>query len=347
MLSMNFKINPRLFRIAIIIALVLIIIYFLYLVRIILPPFFLSIILAYLLNPLVSYLETKGFKRSLSILIVYASVLAGLFIVIFYGFPIVIKEITTFAETIPAITRQMQDIVKEFYISFQRIEIPESIRQVINETIVSLEETLISTIDAIAERMLGIFSGLVVFLIAPILAFYLLNDKKNICARFLSIFPAAWRREINQLWKEIDRVLMKFVRGHLLVALLVGLLTIIGLSLINVKFAILLGIIAGVFDLIPYFGPIIGVIPALFIALLDSKIKALYVIILMVVVQQIESNVLSPKILGESVGLHPITVIFVVLAGGHLFGFIGLMAAVPVTAVMRIVINYWMDKIIT
>lgn len=238
---MNFKINPRLFRIAIIISLVLIIIYFLYLVRIILPPFFLSIILAYLLNPLVSYLETKGFKRSLSILIVYASVLAGLFIVIFYGFPIVIKEITTFAETIPAITRQMQDIVKEFYISFQRIEIPESIRQVINETIVSLEETLISTIDAIAERMLGIFSGLVVFLIAPILAFYLLNDKKNICARFLSIFPAAWRREINQLWKEIDRVLMKFVRGHLLVALLVGLLTIIGLSLINVKFAILLG----------------------------------------------------------------------------------------------------------
>jgi sporulation integral membrane protein YtvI len=347
MISMKWKINHKTLKIAFLLLIILIAVYLLYLVRVILLPFILAIVLAYLLDPLVSYIEEKGISRTLSILLVYASVITGLFLALFYGLPVIIKELVVFGETVPIYTRQIQDTLKEFYANYQRIEIPESLRQVINENINNLENLLISSLDSMAEKTVGFFSGIIIFLIAPILAFYIMNDKKNIYTKLVSIFSVRWRKEIGLLWKEIDRTLTKFIRGHLLVALIVGLMTTIGLLIINVKFAILLGIIAGLFDLIPYFGPIIGVIPALFVALLDSKSKVLYIILLTIVIQQIEANLLSPKILGESVGLHPLTVIFVVLVGGHLFGFIGLIAAVPITAVVRIIFNYWINKIIS
>ena len=191
---------------------------------------------------------------------------------------------------------------------------------------------------------MGLFSGLFIYLLTPILAYYLLRDKAIICEKINGIFPCAYKQRIAYLCREIDRVLTKFIRGHLLLALIVGILMAIGLSIINVKFAILLGIFAGVLDLVPYFGPILGAIPAVAIALLDSKSKAIYVIIITVLIQQLESNYLSPKILGESVGLHPLAIIFVVLAGGHLFGFLGLVLAVPAAAIGKIIINYYLDK---
>ena len=123
------------------------------------------------------------------------------------------------------------------------------------------------------------------------------------------MIPVRWRWEFLYLWQEIDQVLMKFVRGHLLVALLVGLLTSTGFFLIGLDFPFLLGMIAGLADIIPYFGPIIGAIPALALAILHSKKMALSVLVVMVVVQQLESNIISPKVLGSSVGLHPLTVI--------------------------------------
>ncbi|WP_028309436.1 AI-2E family transporter [Desulfitibacter alkalitolerans] len=339
---LNFSKRTR--RVLLLIGALLLGVYFLYIVRVILPPFILALVLAYLLNPLVTNLEKKGFKRTLAILIVYTSVLGGITLIIIYAFPVIAREIDKFSKMVPVLTIQLQESITNFYENYQRVQIPESLRQVIDDTISNFEQFLIASLDAFAERILGIFSGLVIILLSPILAFYILKDKNILGERVMGLFPAALRREVSHLWKEIDRILTKFIRGHLLVAFLVGLMMAVGLTIIDVRFAILLGIISGLFDLIPYFGPVLGALPAFIMALLDSPIKALYVLILMVAVQQIESNILSPKILGESVGLHPLTVIFVVLAGGHLFGLLGLLIAVPVTAVTRIIINYWVDK---
>lgn len=334
-------------RLLLLIGALLLVIYFLFLVRVILPPFILALILTYLLNPFVTHIESKGFNRSFSILIVYASVLTGVSLVALYAFPVIAKEIENFSRMIPSLTIQLQQTITGFYENYQRIQIPDSLRQVIDETINNIEQVLISSLDNLADRMLGLFSGLVIILLAPILSFYILKDKNSINERIMGLFPISLRKEVSYLWKDVDRVLTKFIRGHLFIALLVGIMTAIGLTVVDLRFAILLGIVAGIFDLIPYFGPVIGAIPAILIAILDSKIKVLYVLLLMVVVQQIESNILSPKILGESVGLHPLTVIFVVFAGGHLFGLLGLLMAVPITAVGRIIINYWVDKVMT
>jgi len=339
------KLTERTRRVLLLIIALLLGVYFLYIVRVILPPFILALVLAYLLNPLVTNLEKKGFDRTLAIIIVYASVLGVIAFFIVYAFPVITKEIDKFSKMVPVLTMQIQKSITNFYENYQRVQIPESLRQVIDDTINNIEQFLIASLDALAERVLGIFSGLIIILISPILAFYILKDKNILGERIMGLFPIAFRRELSHLWKEIDRVLTKFIRGHLLIAFLVGLMMAFGLTIIGVPFAILLGIISGLFDLIPYFGPVLGALPAFVMALLDSPVKALYVLILMIIVQQIESNILSPKILGESVGLHPLTVIFVVLAGGHLFGLLGLLIAVPVTAVTRIIANYWVNRV--
>ena len=339
------KFTERTRRVLLLIIALLLGVYFLYIVRVILPPFILALVLAYLLNPLVTNLEKKGFDRTLAIIIVYSSVLGVIAFFIVYAFPVITKEIDKFSKMIPVLTMQIQKSITNFYENYQRVQIPESLRQVIDDTISNIEQFLIASLDALADRVLGIFSGLIIILISPILAFYILKDKNILGERIMGLFPIAFRRELSHLWKEIDRVLTKFIRGHLLIAFLVGLMMAFGLTIIGVPFAILLGIISGLFDLIPYFGPVLGALPAFVMALLDSPVKALYVLILMIIVQQIESNILSPKILGESVGLHPLTVIFVVLAGGHLFGLLGLLIAVPVTAVTRIIVNYWVNRV--
>ncbi len=247
--------------------------------------------------------------------------------------------------SIPGYTRQVHAILQDFYADYQRIIIPESVRLEIDNAIFNIEQALTGTIGQIVNGLLSIFSHTFSIAIAPVLAFYILNDQEEISRRFLEILPFRWRSEFIYLWQEIDRVLMKFIRGHLTVALLVGVLTSVGLFLIGLDFPFLLGLIAGLADIIPYFGPIIGTIPALTLALLHSKKMAFSVLVVMAVVQQLESNIISPKILGSSVGLHPLTVIFVLLLGGKLYGIIGMLLAVPATAITRILIFYFIARV--
>lgn len=318
--------------------------YLVYLVRVILPPFIIALIIAYLLNPLVETIENLKVPRVVAILIVYTTVVAVVSLVVFYGVPKVLRELNRFADAIPIYTEQVQDYIRVAHRDYSKTNIPESIRQVTDETIKEAEELLISTVRNIADAILGLFSQLLSLVIAPILSFYMLKDWDLMGRYVFSLFPTDWREEAAYLFHQMDLVLTKFIRGHLLVVFIVGSLTAIGLALIGVKFALLLGILAGIADIIPYFGPIIGAVPAIAIALLHSKYQALYAAGVMLLVQQLESNIISPKILGDSVGLHPLVIIFALLAGGQLFGIAGMLLAVPVTAVARILLSYFFSR---
>lgn len=326
---------------------ILIILWLLVRVWPIMPPFIVAIILSYLLQPWVKYFEKKGITRTLSIIVVYLVLGSFIFMLMAYGLPILVKELDIFADSIPDYTRRVQQKTQEFYSKYQQVTIPESVRTVIDETLVNLELSLVEGIRGVAEKFFGILSHLAILILAPVLAFYILQDAEKINLKVINFLPKSWREDFLFLWGEIDRVLMKFIRGNLLVAFLVGVLTSMGLIIIQLEFAVLLGLIAGLADLIPYFGPVIGAIPALVVALLDSPKKVIYVLIVMVGVQQIENSILSPKILGDSVGLHPVIVVFVLLAGGHLYGIIGLLVAVPVAAIAKIISLYAWRKITT
>lgn len=327
-------------RITISIVLFLLLIFLVILIFPIITPFFIAFLLAYLLDPLVDYLENKGVNRSLGILLIYFTLIIIITLGIIYGLPKIIGELNKFVETIPRYTSQIQDYVKAFQKKYSKVDIPESIRIITDDSIKKIENYLITIIKGIVEGFFYFFTKIFDIILAPILAFYLLKDFDSIKDGFLHLIPAIYRKDIVNLGQQMNKILKSFFRGHLIVAVLVGLLTTIGLTLIGMEFALVLGLVAGIFNIIPYFGPLFGIIPAVSLALLQSKKMALYVFLIMTLIQQIEGNIITPKILGKSVGLHPLIIILALLAGGHLFGILGMIIAVPITGILKVLVCF-------
>ncbi|MGI6597791.1 MAG: AI-2E family transporter [bacterium] len=317
---------------------------FLFVVRAAIVPFIYASVLTYLLVPLVDQLQRRGASRVTAILFSYAAVAALLALLVLGVVPLTMTELDAFANMVPNYTQEVTSRLNEIQRLYSRVALPAGLRQVIDETIVRVETTLLSYVRSVAEFIVALFSHALAIIIAPILAFYMLRDLSLIKSTFLAFFPASANGDIGYLSRELNVVFSGFIRGHLLVSLIVGVLSFLGLTLLRVDFALLIGIVAGIFDVIPYFGPVIGALPAIIIALLESPAKALYVAVLFVVIHQLESTIISPKILGERVGLHPLTVIFALLVGGQLAGIVGVLLAVPLTAGLKVFLCFWRER---
>jgi len=336
MVSFNRK-TVRLFLLG---AVFLLTLYLLYLVRGIMLPFILALVLAYVLNPFVVVLEEYKFSRTSALVVIYIIGISVVVAALVYGIPLIVRELTELAGAVPGLAAEAQNLVLSMYDRYRSIPIPASVREVFMNNVRNIEAGLIRGIQTAINTILGFFSNLFSLILAPILAFYILKDWERIGRRVKSLFPVQWEAPITALWEEVDRVLIGFIRGYLFVSVIVGVFTGIGLKLIGMDFVVLLGIIAGLTNFVPYFGPIIAAVPIVTLALLDSTTLALQALVVMVVVQQLESSLITPAVLGDSVGLHPVTIVFVLLAGGSLFGLPGLLLAVPVAAVLRIIFGY-------
>lgn len=310
---------------------------------VVLLPFFLAIMIAYILNPLVEMLERRRIPRYLGILLIYAVFFTLLFFVGASTIPAIVLELQKLAERVPEYTRQFQQFFLSLQSDYQRFNLPESIREVLDQNILEMQRNVQAVLNSITEAVLGLFSHLFTILIIPLLVYYILRDMDGLKRSFVMLFPKRHRKWVAAMGSEMDRTLGAYIRGMLLICFLVGLLTYSGLLILGVDFALLLGIIAGITNIIPYFGPLIGAVPSVLIALLTSPALALKVIVMIVIVQQMESQFIAPQILGRSLGLHPLVVIFVLIVGGKLFGLTGLIFAVPFTAMLRIFLKHAVD----
>ncbi len=320
---------------------------FLYSVRVSLLPFILAGLVAYLLEPMVAWLVRRGFSRFAAIVWIYA----GLFTIgalgIVYVIPVVIEQLNRLAETLPEFTTKVQQFVEALQRDYRRTPLPETIRQAVDDAIHQVQVRLVDLIATVVQGLVGLASFVVVFLLAVVLAFYLLQDLPRLQARFVAALPPGMRAEVIRLLAEIDSVLAGFIRGQVVLAVLVGLLSGVTLSLLGMRFAVVLGVVAGLAEFVPYFGPYIGAAPAVLLAVFISPALALKVVIAYVVIQQLESAVIAPRVVGPWVRLHPLTVVFALLAGAQLFGVIGLLVGVPVAAVLRIIFRYAYEKLTT
>lgn len=318
--------------------------YFLYLLRGLFFSFVLAVLLSYLINPLVGAISKRGAPRVAAILWAYLAlflVMAGFFM---YGFPLIIDQLNMLVEAIPLYTIQAQEITQSIQDRYSHIGMPDGMKQVFDERIRWLEETMLERVGNILASIVGLVGSILKIILAPVLSFYILKDLELIKIKALSILPADWRDEALDLFKQIDRVLGSFIQGYLLVAAIVGGMTAVVMALLGVDFALMLGMFAGLTELIPYFGPIIGAVPAVCLALLESKWLAVKVVAAFFIIHQLEGNIISPKILGDKVGLHPLVVIFSLLAGGELYGLTGMLLAVPAAAVLRVIVNFIFQK---
>lgn len=339
--------SKKISRYVFLIGLPLLLIYLAYRVRRILIPFALAVLIAYLLNPLVNLLQKKKVPREIAILAVYLSVFGVIAGAVTIGVPIIMDELNSFGKAVPRLTSEVQGIIYDAQARYSRFAIPEPIKDIFDQKIAHIEEQLISMISSLAQGVVGVFSHFFSLLIAPVFAFYLLADSGSMKRGLMEILPTRWRNDVQALSIDINEIFSKYLRGHLTVCGIVGLLTGIGYAVIGLDYAFLLGIFAGFADLIPYFGPLVGAAPALLLGLLHSKIMALKVIIVVIIIQQLENSVISPKILGDSLGLSPLLVIVALMAGGELYGLWGLLLAVPVTAIMKCVLNYLYLKLVS
>lgn len=309
-----------------------------------------SIIFSYVLNPLVNKMEKQGIKRVWGVLITYVSIVLVLVLIFISIFPAIVQEFKKLAELMPSYFKEINIAFNNIYrlYSDNINNLPagfEGIKTSFDDSLGNIQSVLISAVENITTTIVGIFSKTFSLLLIPILSFYFIKDKELFKQKLYLMIPKNYRQDIIRIAKDVDLVLGKFIRGQLIVAFFVGLATAIGLLILGIDFSLIIGIIAGIANVIPYFGPIMGIIPAVMFAFLEDPSKIIWVIVVFIVIQQIEGNILSPKIVGESVGLHPVVVIVSLLIGGSLMGILGMLLAVPVVAVLRILFNFSIEKL--
>lgn len=309
-----------------------------------------SLIFSYLLNPLVNYFEKHNIKRSWGVFIIYGIIVGIILIFSFLVIPKTVKELKRLLSVLPIYFEHISYILNELYIKYYiNIDnIPSifnGIEEILIDSINNIQNVIMTSISKFVEGIVSTFSKIISLILIPILTFYFIKDNEYFKNKFYLTIPKKHRKKIEDLFCQIDVVLSQFVRGRLLLAIYVGVATTILLLVLKVDFAIIIGIITGIADIIPYFGPFLGFLPAVFFALLDSPIKALWVGILFIGIQWIENNVLAPKIIGESTGIHPITILLALIIGGGMFGVMGMIFSIPIIAVSKILFDFIIENI--
>jgi predicted PurR-regulated permease PerM len=316
-----------------------------YPIRIIFPPLVVAMILVYLLNPLVSALERRGLPRIWGTLLTYLVALGILGTLLTFTIPVVGDQVESFTAKGPSIVERVTEGVRDFAasIGFQFEETPPG-----GEVVVDFFGRLVS----VGQNVLAV---VIVLIVGPILAFYFLVDLPKIKRGLRAIIPARRRAEIESVVERIGQAIGGFFRGQLLVALVVGVASAMALWMVGLPFWAVVGLIAGLFNLIPLIGPFIAGIVAVLIAFTtDPEVGGLLDLeagwplavgsgVALLIVQQLDNHILSPNIVARTVNLHPVTVMLGLLAGGTLLGLWGLLLAVPVIASVKILLLHVWD----
>ncbi|WP_083947459.1 AI-2E family transporter [Thermovenabulum gondwanense] len=313
-------------------------------IKSIILPFFIGGIIAYILNPVVDYLGKKGLHRTVAISIIYFILIGYSIVTLFYIIPVMINEINKIVELLPIYSKIVDNFINTIRVSLGD-SIPSNIKSTIEGQIFKLESGLAlflqNTVNLLIHGISSFFSSII---LGPIIGFYLLKDFKKIKKNIEDILPEKYRLLIFPFLNKIDFALGKYIRGQLIVCFFIGVLTTLILYIFKIEFALLIGILAGVTNIIPYFGPIIGALPAVIIALMKCPQKIPWVLLSLFIIQQVESGIISPWIMGENLNLHPLTVIFSLMVGGTFFGIWGLILSIPMAAVLKLLINSYNKK---
>jgi len=316
--------------------------YFLFLIRDVVLSFLIGGVLAYFLYRPVLWVEKKGLKRIWAILLIYIVLIVLLTLILWFTIPKLITELSSVAALLPQYVNRLDNLVNQI----NGMELPGKLDQIIIQSTSKVENSIYAALQGVVMVLYSLLSKIFIVVFAPIMAFYILKDWEQIKMAFAMLLPPVLRRELAVVVEQIDNVIIEFSKGYLMIAVLIGLAVGTAAALIGVKYALIIGIIAGLGELIPYFGPILGGIPAIGLALSQSFSAALYMTVAIIVIQQIECNIITPKLIGERVGMHPLLMVFALLAGGKLMGIWGMLIAVPLAASLKIIGYYLYLKII-
>jgi len=331
-----------------------------YVVRVIWPPLILAGAICFLLNPVVTRLHARHIPRALGTGLSYLGVVAATALVILLVAPLATRQYDDLADRWPELRDDLEEDINDLSQRSEDdqwpIRIPtwqeledqisaEDAADTNGDGVISKEEEqdrFASQIDTARELVLKVFHVGIIFVLAPIIAFYLLVDLPHIRMVFRSLVPDRARGDTMVVSRRLGTAIGGYFRGQVAVAFVVGVMASIGMLIIDLPFWLIVGMIAGLFNMIPLIGPWVGAVPGIIIALTTGggMSQAIWVAVTMAIVQQIDNHFISPIVMQRAVKLHPAVVMLALLAGGTLGGFFGLLLAVPATATLKIIVGH-------
>jgi predicted PurR-regulated permease PerM len=304
-------------------------------VKVIVGPFLIAYLIAFLLHPLVEGLHKRGMPKTVAILAIYVLFFGGIGLGIYKGFPTILAQLNEMNENYPMFAKMYEDSVASIQAKTEGM--PAALHQKIDAVIVDLEKWLQGLIDIMVNIAKKMVNYLIFIIIIPFIVFYFLKDYDEIGSLFWRIVPRKWHDESKELIQEVNRIIGGYIRGQLFVCLVLAGCSFLAFWIAGVPYPLLLGIIIGVTDIIPYFGPIIGAVPAILIASTVSTKMIITVIIVVIILQFVESNILGPYIVGKSIHMHPVLIMLALIVGGEIGGIVGMILAIPCLAIIKVI----------
>lgn len=314
-------------------------VYFFYQVLDVLALVFVAIIFATALEPAVNWMNRNRIPRALAVLVLYLVIFLVLSLVIILMVPPLIDQVTELAKSFPSYYERLLSAFS--YVSGTG---HDQVASSLQQSLQSLGANLAQATSSILSTLVSIFGGILQFIVLLTVAFYLVVEEDGIMRFIRSVTPSAYQPYLVQMMRRLKAKLGSWLRGQLLLMLIIGALVYIGLKLLGAEYALVLALWAGLTEIIPYVGPILGAIPAIFLALSDSPLQALLVAALYLVVQQLENNLIVPMVMKRTVGLNPVVSIVAIAVGAKLGGVIGAVLAIPLVVSLGVFLSDFFDK---
>lgn len=327
-----------------------------------LAPFALAAVLAYILDPMVDRLTNRGLSRSVAVFALVIPAVALLAVFVFFVVPAAARELIGALRAAPVLLERLSHWIESLQAQLVRVDVPffdggeivARLRSIDEESvIVFLEERQEALMRSVWDGVLGLGRGLGsvaailgYVVLMPVLSYYLIRDWDVMMVRVIRLVPPRSRDEVARFFSEVDGLVSGYLRGQVLVAMTIGAMTGIGLELVRFPYGATIGVVVGVFSLVPYVGIVLSLAPAVFIALVSGNVglSLLKLGVVLGIVQMADATVVTPRIVGSSVGIHPVWVVLALSVGGYFFGVVGLLVGVPAAAVFKMLVAMGLER---
>lgn len=301
---------------------------------------FLSFICAYIIKPIYLKLVSLGVKKSLSAFLLIIFFIVLLIVNIVFLIPILLKE----TSNIGGAFMQLEGVIDDIYNNMRPLKDNKIFFNALENLYLKINLSLDTLFNNVFEKTLKFGESFFSLTLVPILSYYFLVDSKEIYKIFITLFPLKSRKVVRKIVEDIDKILCRYIVTQVILSIIIWIITFIILVMLKVQFPFILSFLNAFFNIIPYFGPVFGSLPAIIIALLKSPYTALWTATCLYLLQQLEGNIISPKLIGDNISIHPLVVIVLLLLGGKLWGFLGMVLAVPLGVMVKVIyedLNYY------
>ncbi|KGR78866.1 AI-2E family transporter [Ureibacillus manganicus] len=320
--------------------------------QVVILPGVLAVIAYYLLRPFLRILVNWKVPRVWAIFILYLIVIGLITLLVVAVYPFLRDQFKNLIEEFPiyfmAVTQNIvsflnnssfNDLFREYNFDYDKVitDITHNVASTVQGTFTNVAKSVASGITGFLSTLTGILLSLVT---VPFILFYLLYEGEGLPKFILKILPPRARDEVSQVMREVDKQVSSYIQGQILVSICIGAMMTIGFLIIGLDYAFVLGFLAMITSVVPYLGPAIAITPAIIIALVNSPLMLVYLVIVWTIVQLVEGKLITPNIMGKSLSIHPITIIFVLLTAGSLFGVAGVILGIPGYAILKVVVTH-------